>query len=112
MRTLSITTAWNETSAFVARDGGTLFIVAFAFLALPSVAFQFFVQPAAAPGPEMVGVTLLAVIAVVLLSLWGSLTLTLLALSLERVVGAALRRALGRLPALVGTMAILTLGLL
>jgi hypothetical protein len=112
MRTLSITTAWNETSAFVARDGGTLFVVAFAFLALPSVAFQFFVQPGPAPDPATVGFALVGVLVVVFLSLWGSLTLSLLALSLERVVGAALRRALGRLPALLGTMLILILGLL
>jgi membrane-anchored glycerophosphoryl diester phosphodiesterase (GDPDase) len=117
---LSITTAWNEASAFVKQEGGTLFLIAFALLALPGIIFQVAFQPYTAalmpttPGtpPDLsplmsaLPIFLLLLIPLMLLSMWGQLTISTLALRRETVIGSAFGHALRRLLPLLGAVII------
>jgi hypothetical protein len=87
---LSITTAWDETVQFVKRDAGPLFIVAFALTVLPSIVLQIV---AASLVPLEAGeraVFLLLTIAVVVLSVTGTISITALAVGRRNVVGQAI----------------------
>lgn len=114
MRQLPITECWNETLAFVSREAGLLFPVAFALIALPAVVFQF-----VSPRPEVLeqsiaagatvppGPWILLVIPVILLSLLGTLTISSLALTSGQTVGQALAHGARRLLATLGAVALL-----
>ena len=93
MAKLSITTAWNETAAFVKRDAGPLFLIAFGFAVLPSIILQVLLPGVMEPSvqadgsiaaPQLAGGTLallvLGGLIVLVLSLWANLTITRLAL--------------------------------
>lgn len=109
MRHLPITESWNETVAFVGREAGLLFPVAFALIALPGVVFQFF-MPAVPDGqiPQL-GSWVWLIVPLLVLSVVGSLALTELVLRPGVSVGEALATALRRTPAVLG--AVLLLGL-
>lgn len=118
MRQLPITECWNETVAFVAREAGLLFPVAFALIALPNVVFQF-----VSPRPEAVEQSLAAgvppgpwiifMIPALLLSLLGALALTGLALRPGQTVGQALAESARRLlPALGAAILLVLVGVL
>jgi hypothetical protein len=101
MKSLSITTAWNETAAFVKREAGLLFPIALGLIALPS-AFLQAIAPAPGPGqqPEM-GTWMLLILPLVVVATIGQLTIITLALGREVVVRDAFAHALRRcLPAL------------
>jgi hypothetical protein len=109
MKTLSIASAWDETVAFVRGQPGTLFLIAFGFVSLPTIIFQAAsptVQPGQAPpaGPWM-----LLFIPVFILSIIGTLTVSRMALNAGSAPGDAFRYALRRAPAALG--AALLLGL-
>jgi hypothetical protein len=119
MSKLSITNAWNETSAFVKHEAGSLFLIAFGLMTLPSIIFQVILQRVA-PGfgqPGMAvqlgsgaaSMAMLLVIPVVMLSLWGSLTINLLALRREVVIGSAFAFAARRLAPLIGASLLVSL---
>lgn len=119
MKSLSISTAWEETTAFVKREGHLLFPVALLFLALPGAALEIAlpggmreirvagdmkaatpIPPGLIPGILLVG----------LLALTGALAIYALALRPGISVAEALGLALRRLPVLVGAMLLIGLG--
>jgi hypothetical protein len=125
MAGLSITRAWNEGSAFVRQEAGALFLIVFGLSVLPGIIAQVVVNglvaapalvPGAKPDPERLiaalGITFAAVLPAILLSLWGNLTVVLLVLRRQSVIGGALRLAAGRILPLLGASVVLLLGLL
>lgn len=109
MKPLSISTAWNETTAFVKREASLLFPIALAFLALPSIVAQYFV-PVTEPGqqPEA-GAWMLVFIPLILLTLTGSLAISTLALRPAQSVQEAIAHGARRLLPTVGALAVLTI---
>ncbi len=107
MQNLSINTAWNETAAFVKREAGLLFPIAFALIALPAAFFQA-MAPRTVPGttPEP-GSWMLLFIPVIVLSMIGTLTLTVLALRPGTVVADALKTAARRFLPVLGAILLL-----
>ncbi|HEX4736005.1 MAG TPA: glycerophosphoryl diester phosphodiesterase membrane domain-containing protein [Allosphingosinicella sp.] len=112
---LSITKAWDETSAFVKQEGSTLFLIVFALTVLPGLIMQAVAGRLVGPipaarggtpdlGPLMAAVPILLamLIPVIILSLWGNLTINLLAMRRETVVGSAFARAARRILPLLG----------
>ena len=97
MARLSITTAWNETVAFIGREAQLILPIAFLLLALPGAGLQL-VMPTPAPGvtPEFPPILLLLVPLAILAGMVGSIAITFLALRPGRSVGEALQRGLGR----------------
>ncbi|MDX3909364.1 MAG: hypothetical protein QHC67_06040 [Sphingobium sp.] len=115
MKPLSISRAWEETVAFVKREGSLLFPVALLFLALPIVLFQQMVPPElmanimkaeagrgqaalpAVPAGFWLGFALMMIVGLV-----GALTVYALALRPGISVGEAMKLGLQRLPVLLG----------
>lgn len=123
MKPLSIGRAWEETVAFVKREGALLFPVAFLFLALPVVIFQQLVPPefmdsllkvetnqAAAVAPNIPPGFWIGFLVTMIVGLTGGLTLYALALRPGISVGEAMRLGLQRLPVLIGAGALVALG--
>lgn len=110
MKNLSIGTAWNETIAIVKRDAGLLFTLAVALMALPTIMLQVLApQPLQGQSFEP-GAWMLLVVPVMLLNLLGGLTITMLTLDRENIVGQALAAAARRIPSLLGALLLLALG--
>lgn len=109
MPNLSISHAWNQTAAFVAREASLLLPVAFAFVGLPSVVVGQF-TPAVLPGqaPEP-GPWMLAVVPMVVLSIMGGLTLNNLVLRPGISVGEAIGAAMPRVLPLIGAALLMML---
>jgi len=115
---LSITRAWDETAPFVKQEAGALFLIIFALGVLPNLIFQAIVGrivgpmdlgPGGKPNLAALGgalpYILLTIIPIIVLSLWGNLTVTLLALRRETVIGSAFGHAARRLlPLLAATL--------
>lgn len=99
MPPVSFSRAWDETAALVRREAGLLVPVALALIVLPGVLLDQ-VRPASAPLPAAPPAgfepAMLANLANLLVTLFASLVLTLLALrpgiSVSEAMGAALRR--------------------
>ena len=110
MKKLSVTAAWNETAAFVKREFGLLFLVAFGLVALPTVILRA-VAPETPPGqiPEA-GAWMLLILPVIVFSIIGSLTMTMLALGRGEDARAAFGHAVRRSPTVL--VAALLLGLI
>ena len=109
MSSLSISRAWDETKAIVARDGRLLVAVVLALVVLPMVAFGLVVPQ----DPEQQGlVASLLQFAVALIAMIGQLALIRLALAPVTTVGAAISHALRRFPALLVAMLLLLLAIL
>jgi hypothetical protein len=120
MTALSIGKAWEETVAFVKREGQLLFPVGLLFLAIP---FAILLQMIPAgylhvtPGgtaklPPLPGAVQVAIIVTVIITLIGTLTLYALALKPGISVAEAIRLGVHRLPVLVGASALVALGYL
>jgi len=105
MRQLPISEAWTETVAFVARESGLLFPVAFALLALPSIVFQYAMPPIVPGQAVQAGSWMLLAIPFFVLTLLGTLTLSVMALrgglSVAEALGIAGRRLIPVLGAAV-----------
>jgi hypothetical protein len=110
MSKLSVTTAWNETTAFVRREAQLLFPLAFLLVSIPAAVLQL-VTPEARPGeiPEA-GVWVLVLPAAMLLSMMGSVAICYLVLRPNSSVGEAMSRALRRLPTIIGALLVLIAG--
>ena len=120
---LSITRAWDETSAFVKHEAGPLFLIAFGLAVLPGIILQVIVSrlvgsglqatpgatPDLAPFLSALPVILLLLIPVLALSVWGNLTISILALRREAVIGSAFRAAARRILPLAGATLLLVL---
>jgi hypothetical protein len=91
MATLSITQAWNETSAFVKREAGLILPIALLLLAVPSAAIQL-AMPTVAPGesPEA-GLWLVLIPVVIAASIIGTVAISFLALRPGSSVGEGLQ---------------------
>lgn len=120
MASLSIGKAWEETAAFVKREGQLLFPVALLFLAIPfAILFQMIppeymhmsVGQTKNP-PPLSGSVKIAMVVTAIITLIGSLTLYALALKPGISVGEALRLGVRRAPVLAGAMALVGLGYL
>lgn len=124
MARLSIGKAWEETVAFVKREGQLLFPVAFLFLAVPLVVFQQMMPPEmmaelerAEPGgagqavPNLPSSLWLGLVLTVIITLTGALTLYALALRPGISVGEAMRLGVRRLPVLIASGMLVTLGI-
>lgn len=110
---LSISRAWDETVAFLKSDFGSLFILAFALVALPGVILQALGGPAAGTTPAEMpepGLWMLLLPVVAVLSVIGTLAIAVLAVGRERVIGTALSVALRRFLPLLGATLLLILG--
>lgn len=103
MAGLSITTAWNETANFVKGNMGALLTIAFALIALPSIAFQALGPGQVSPGEAaQAGLWLLLMPVVIVLSIVGTLAISALALGRENVVGPAIALGFRRFLPLFG----------
>lgn len=119
MAIISIGKAWEETLAFVKREGALLFPVALVFLALPAVVLQLVAPEQMHPMAEMgkgSGARQLppsfvfSMLLVILIGLLGMLAIYALALRPGISVAEALRLAVRRMPVLMGSMALLLAG--
>ena len=111
MANLSITTAWNEASAFVRREAHLLFPIAFLLGSLPGAAAQLLApqQPAPGQAPEA-GAWMLAVFVSVLIGFVASLAISWLALRPGVSVGEALGRGFKRFLPMVAATMIVSIG--
>ncbi|HKX23061.1 MAG TPA: hypothetical protein VJM81_07280 [Rhizorhapis sp.] len=119
MAQLSIGAAWEETLAFVKREGTLLFPVALVFLALPAVVLQLLAPKElrtagmveeASNAPQLPPGFLLAMLVVLLVSMLGILAINALALRPGISVAEALQLAIRRMPVLIGAAFLLILG--
>lgn len=110
MKTLSISKAWDESAAFVKREGTLLFPVAFALIALPGILFQAMV-PAPTPGesPEP-GLWPLFFLPMLFATLLGTLSLTVMALRPGTIVKDAIAAAARRVLPVFGAILVFGLG--
>ena len=109
MTPLSISTAWNETTAFVKREAGLLFPIALAFLAIPAILFQFSmpqVEPGKTPEP---GAWMLFILPLAVVTMLGSVAISRLAIVPSQSVRDAIGHGMRRLLPLVGAVVLLTL---
>lgn len=95
MTKLSLSQAWDETKAILARDGNLLGTVALAMVVLPQAIYgAFFAQGAqVSPVAQLVGLI------VILIGLAAQLALNRLAIGPSTTVGAAIGRGAARVPA-------------
>ncbi len=110
MAKLSITTAWNETAAFVGREARLLFPLAFMLVALP-VAAMGLVMPTPASPNELPGggLWLLALPVALIASTIGNIAISHLALKPGASVGEGIARGAARCAMLI--VAVILLGL-
>ena len=104
MARLSISTAWDETSAFLRRESRLVMPVALAFFAVPATLFGWH-NPSGDPSQAAGGwpLTLLLLI----LALMGQMAIAAMAIGWRGSVGAALIQALGRVWGVVATLLII-----
>jgi hypothetical protein len=94
MRKVSISAAWDETKAIIARDGKLLAAVALALVTLPQTILAVVGLPV---GPEAKPVSSLMYFAVVLIGLAAQVALNRLAIGPSTTVGGAIGRGFARL---------------
>lgn len=97
MRSLSISAAWEETRAILARDGGLLMTVALALVALPSAVSNLVNPNGMSSSATPWWVDLVAFLCSVI-ALAGQLSLVRLAIGPSITVGAAIAHGLRRMP--------------
>lgn len=110
MAGLSITAAWNETAAFMAREGRLVLPVGFMLIALPGAIVQAATpttQPNELPEP---GLWLALVPFALVATLIGNLTISVLAIRPGMSVGEAIQQGARRFPAVFGAALLVGLG--
>ncbi len=110
MRSLSVTTAWNETYPFVAREAGLLAPVAILFLALPMAVLKMIAPDPTAADWTLGPVAGFMLIVIICTTALGTLALSVMALVKGVAVGEALRRASRRIVPLLGSSLVLGIG--
>lgn len=107
MANLSVTTAWNETTAFVGRESRLLFPLAFMLVSLP-MAVVGAIMPQPAPGQTVEGGLWLVLLPVALLvGLIGNIAISYLALRPATSVGEAIGRGAQRFLPFLGAVLLL-----
>lgn len=110
MAKLSITTAWNETAGFVAREGRLLFPLAFMLIALPVALMSAFTPTPAGPGElPGAGLWLLLLPLAAIASMVGNIAISYLALRPGTSVGEAISRGGARFAMLLAAAILLGL---
>jgi len=94
MSSLSISTAWEESRAIIARDGKLLVTVALALIVLPETVLAVIGPPA---GPQASGLSAIAYIVAVLLGVAAQIALNRLAIGPAVTVGSAIATGFRRL---------------
>lgn len=108
MRPLSISTAWEETKAILARDGGLLAAVALALIVLPQVVLAVAGAPV---GPEASYLSKLLYVAVVLLGFVAQIALNRMAIGAAVMVKEAIGEGFVRLLPVMAVFVIVIIGL-
>lgn len=109
MKTLSIDKAWSETTAFLRAEGGLVFPVALAFIALPSIIVQWLTPAPVEGAAPQIGPAALLMLPLMAATLMGSIAIAMLALRRETVVGAAIAAAARRMWPLLGAVMLIAL---
>lgn len=109
MSALSISSAWEETKALLARDGRLFASVALALIVLPA-AVMGVVDPRMQQGDVTPGWLVVMIIVVSIISLGGQLALIRLAVGPSVTVGGAIGHGLRRLPVYLVTIILLSFG--
>lgn len=109
MASLSITQAWNETAAFMARESRLVLPIGFLLIALPGALFQVLVPTPAPNSLPQPGLWMILIPVALFTTLVGNLAITRLALRTGTSVGEALQHGARRFPIVLA--AALLLGL-
>ncbi|ALR20059.1 MULTISPECIES: hypothetical protein [Sphingobium] len=121
MAALSIGKAWEDSLAFIKREGSLLFPVALLFLSVPMAILQLMIPPdymRMAPGqtlaslPPLPGTVKIAMIVAGIVMLIGSLAVYALALRPGISVAEAIRLAIKRLPVILGASVLVGIALM
>ena len=102
MTKLSISQAWDETRAILARDGKLIAAVALALFVLPGIVLNLAVPQVPVGQIRQPGAWMLIALAVLLITLVGQLAVARLALGPHIAVGEAIAQGTRRLPSYVG----------
>jgi hypothetical protein len=111
MRTLSVSAAWDETTAILARDGRLLVSVGLALIALPS-AINSVVNPGGVNSASAPAWTVVVALIASLIALAGQLALIRLVLGPSITVGGAIIHGLRRMPIYFVSAVLIIIGLL
>lgn len=111
MRTLSVSAAWDEATALLARDGRLLVSVALAMIALPTALNGFLNPDGVNSASTPLWAVLVALIAS-LIALAGQLALIRLAIGPSVTVGGAIAHGLRRMPIYFLTAVLIVIGLM
>jgi hypothetical protein len=112
MARLSVTTAWNETTAFIKAEARLLFPLAFMLIALPAAVTRALAPRVPAGEPVQPGtVFLLALGASIVLAVIGNIALSSLAIRAGTSVREAIVQGARRAPALVAASILVGCGL-
>jgi hypothetical protein len=112
MTKLSISQAWDETRAILARDGKLIVAVALALFVLPGILLNVLLPQAPAGEMPGRGAWVLVALLVLLISLLGQLAVIRLALGPHVSVGEAIAHGARRLLSYVGAILVWTLPLI
>jgi hypothetical protein len=108
MPKLSLSQAWDETRAVLARDGRLFIAVALALIVLPQTVIGL-VAPRT--GEEAASLTFALLAITIIIGFIAQVALNRLAIGPSTTVGAAIGRGFSRMPVLIGSFMILTIGL-
>jgi hypothetical protein len=102
MANVSISKAWEETTAIIARDGKLFATIALALFVLPGVISDVVTPTSAAGGLPKLGYWTVITFIALLIGLVGQLALIRLAMGSRQTVGETIGHAFGRAPAYLG----------
>jgi len=108
MKKLSLSQAWDESRAVLARDGRLLGSVALALVVLPQTIIGL-IAPASAGEPSSLTLTLLGITGII--GMIAQIAINRLAIGPSITVGAAIGRGFTRMPALLGSFLLLVVAL-
>lgn len=97
---LSIGKAWEETAAFLAREGRLVAPVALALFAFPSTLFNWAYPPGSTTNGS--GTAMLVLFVILLALMIGQMTIILLAIGWHGSIGEAIGKVARRVPSLLG----------